>query len=76
MLAALAVRRPTWRRVMVKALDPAREQALLAAIVRDGPAVDGVSLRREATIDGLAIEAHHEILRAILTITRNMWNQP
>jgi hypothetical protein len=65
LLAALAVQRPDWSDAMLSGMDPALDQAVLAAIVRDGPAVDGVSLRREATIDALGMAVHREMLTAV-----------
>ena len=65
LLAALALRRPDWSHFMLESLDPALDKFVIEAMVRDGPAVDGVSLRREATIDSFAIDIHHEVLSAI-----------
>jgi D-glutamate cyclase len=70
LLAALAVQRTDWTTAMARALDPALDQAVIEAVVRDGPAVDGVSLRREATIDALEMSAHHAVLAAILAMVR------
>lgn len=58
MLAMLAACRPDWRDGMLSALDPAEDRAILARLVADGPAVDGVTRRRDATIDGLDMTAH------------------
>jgi hypothetical protein len=63
-LAALAVLRPDWSDAMRAALDPTLDQAVIDAMVRDGPAVDGVSLRREATVDALEMSVHHAVLGA------------
>ncbi len=65
MLAALALLRPDWSAAMLSGLDPALDRAVVEAMVRDGPAVDGVSLRREATIDGLAMAEHGEVMEAV-----------
>jgi D-glutamate cyclase len=43
---------------------------VIEAIVRDGPGVDGVSLRREATIDAVEMKVHREILEAVLETIR------
>jgi D-glutamate cyclase len=64
-LAALALQRREWRSSMLVALDPALDQAIVEAMVRLGPAVDGVSLRREATIDALAMDAHRQVMMRI-----------
>ena len=68
LMAALAMLRPSWAAAMRAGLDPGLDQAVIEAMVRDGPAVDGVSLRREATIDALKTEVHQRILAAILAI--------
>ncbi len=64
-LAALAVLRPEWSMAMLGSLDPALDRAVIEAMVRKGPAVDGVSLRRATTIDGLEMDLHHEVLHMI-----------
>lgn len=68
LLAALARLRPDWSGAMAAALDPALDRAVLRAMVRDGPAVDGVSLRRDVTIDALPMDRHHAVLAAIRAI--------
>ena len=68
MLAALATLRPDWSAAMLGGLDPAVDRAVIEAMVRDGPAVDGVSLRREATIDGLGMAVHQAVSEAIRQI--------
>jgi hypothetical protein len=65
MLAALAALRPDWSMAMLGALDPAVDRAVIEAMVRDGPAVDGVSLRRKATIDALSMAEHQGMLEAV-----------
>ena len=65
LLAALALLRPDWSAAMLAGLDPVLDQAVVEAVVRDGPAVDGVSLRRAATIDALDMERHREVSQAI-----------
>jgi hypothetical protein len=65
LLAALSVVRPDWTEAMRCGLDPALDLAVVEAMVRDGPAVDGVSLRREATIDALEMQTHHDVLDAV-----------
>jgi len=64
MLAALTVTRGDWSVAMLAGLDPALDRAVVEAMVRDGPAVDGVSLRREATIDTLGMDAHRRVMQA------------
>jgi hypothetical protein len=64
-LAALARLREDWSGPMIEALDPDLDQSVIEAIVRDGPAVDGVSLRREATIDAMGMDLHIAVMEAI-----------
>ena len=45
--------------------DPAVDQAILEALVFQGPAVDGVSLRQALTIDSLDLTEHHRMLAAV-----------
>jgi len=52
LIAALSLIRFDWRQAMRACLDPLLDKAIVEAMVRDGPAVDGVSLLRAATIDG------------------------
>ncbi|WP_428488750.1 glutamate cyclase domain-containing protein [Rhodopila sp.] len=68
MLAALAVLRPEWSGAMLASVAEHLDQAVVEAMVRDGPAVDGVSLRHEATIDALDFAVHHAVLRRILAV--------
>jgi D-glutamate cyclase len=65
LVAALSYLRPDWSQAMRDALDPALDLAVVEAMVRDGPAVDGVSLRRDITIDGFAMVEHHTVLAGI-----------
>lgn len=61
LLEALALLRPDW----AITLDPMLDEAIVAAMVRDGPAVDGVSRQGTVTIDGLGMEAHRAVLAAV-----------
>jgi len=70
-LAALAVLRSEWSAGMLTGLNSDLDRAVIEAMVRDGPAVDGVSLRRAATIDALDLEVHHAVLRGIIAIMHN-----
>lgn len=76
LLAALALLRPDWRDALLAALDPALDAAIVAATVRGGPAVDGVTLRREATIDSLVMAVHAAKLAAIHAIAELQNNPP
>ena len=66
LLGALAVIRPDWAPVMRAVLDPALDSAIVAAMVADGPAVDGVTGRREPTIDTLPMAAHAAVLERVV----------
>ena len=68
-LAALALLRPDWAAALRAGLDPALDRAVLEAMVRHGPAVDGVTRRREQTIDALGMEVHHGVLEAVLAVS-------
>ena len=68
LLAALAVLRPQWSGAMLSGLAEHLDRAVIQAMVRDGPAVDGVSLRHAATIDALDFPRHHAVLRRILAV--------
>ena len=65
LLGALAVLRADWRASLLAWLDPERDGAILAAMVNDGPAVDGVTRQRTLTVDGMAAARHHAKLQAI-----------
>ncbi len=67
LLAALSAIRPDWSAAMRSSLDPALDQSIVEAMVRNGPAVDGVTLLREPTIDALEMSQHHAVLDAIRT---------
>ena len=68
LIGALAVIREDWRATMIGWLDPARDGAILQAMVNDGPAVDGVTRRRTLTVDSMPAEVHHAKLRAIRAV--------
>jgi len=68
MLAALALMRPDWSAPMLQGLNPALDRAVIEAMVRNGPAVDGITLRREPTIDGLGMHVHQEVMDAIMRL--------
>jgi hypothetical protein len=65
LLAALALLRPDWEAAMRAGLDPDLDHAVLDAMVREGPVVDGVTLRREQTIDALEMAVHRAIMDAV-----------
>jgi hypothetical protein len=65
LLGGLAVLRDDWHANLLDSLNPELDSAILHATVRDGPAVDGVTGRQEATIDTLEGAAHHRVLAVI-----------
>jgi hypothetical protein len=68
LIGALAVMLPQRRAALLACLDEALDRAILKQTVAEGPAVDGVSRRQEATIDNFPLEFHHQRLRAIRAI--------
>lgn len=62
LLSALAVRRPDWTPFMQRSLDVGLDREIIEAIVREGPAVDGITLRQDATIDAMDLTAHARVL--------------
>jgi hypothetical protein len=65
LLAALALLRTDWAAALRAGLDPALDRAVVEAMVRHGPAVDGVTRRRENTIDALGMDVHHGVMAAV-----------
>ena len=51
---------------MLASLDPLLDHSVIEAMVREGPAVDGVSLRRTATIDAHGMDVHQAMLEMIV----------
>jgi hypothetical protein len=66
LIAGLAVANTVWRDRLLGCLDPMIDQRILETLVERGPAVDGVTLRRAMTIDGLDMAVHRAKLEAIL----------
>lgn len=62
LLAALSVRRPDWTQAMLGSLDIDLDRRITEAIVREGPAVDGITLRQDSTIDAMDATAHARVL--------------
>jgi hypothetical protein len=71
LLAALAWLRRDWSDVILKIMDPDIDRSIVEAMVRDGPAVDGVTLARAATIDGLDMAIHRAMLASIIALVRS-----
>ena len=68
LLGALAVLREDWRAGLLEWLDADRHEAVLRTMVRDGPAVDGVTGQQALTVDGLGAAAHAARIAAIRAI--------
>jgi hypothetical protein len=68
LIAALGLLRPAWRGAMLEGLDAATDRAILEALVFQGPAVDGVTLRQAVTIDSLDLATHQQKLAAIRAV--------
>ena len=64
---ALAAALLWWRREtnLLRPFDRDRELHLLETLVREGPAVDGITGRQEATVDGLPFETYIQALEGI-----------
>ena len=65
LIAGLAIALPLHRAALLACLDPEIDRRVVTAMVTHGPAVDGVTLRREATIDGLSLAAHAAVLATV-----------
>jgi hypothetical protein len=65
LIAALALMRQECRAALRDCLDPEVDARILRALVEDGPAVDGVTLRHDLTIDGLDLAAHRTMLESV-----------
>ncbi len=66
LLAALALLRPDWAAAMRTGLDPDLDLAVVEALVRDGPAVDGVDSRQVVSIDSQGMPVHRGVMEAVL----------
>jgi len=62
LMAALAVVRPDWRGTIARFLTAERDLAVTRAIVERAGAVDGVTARREATVDGFGPDVHGPLI--------------
>ncbi len=70
LLAALAVVRPDWAPTLSKFLTAERDLYVTRAIVEKAGAVDGVTARREATVDGFGPEVHGPLIDTLGRIAR------
>jgi hypothetical protein len=71
LMAALAVLRPEWRDTIAKFLTAERDLAVTRAIVTRAGAVDGVTARAEATVDGFGPEIHGALIDELARIARS-----
>lgn len=62
LLAALAVLRADWSKTIAQFLTAERDLAVTRAVVAKAGAVDGVTARREATVDGFGPEIHGALI--------------
>jgi hypothetical protein len=65
LIGALAALRADWRTGLLGVLDEKLDAAVLEAMVRDGPAVDGVTRLQTLTVDGLEPAVHHAKIHEI-----------
>jgi hypothetical protein len=70
LMAALAVLRPDRATTMAKFLTAERDLAVTRAVVDEAGAVDGVTARREATVDGFGPEIHGALIDELGRIAR------
>jgi len=73
LMAALALLRPDWSAKLSKFLTAERDLAVTRAIVAEAGAVDGVTARREATVDGFGPEFHGAVIDELRRIA---WGKP
>ncbi len=72
LMAALAILRADWSDTIAKFLTAERDLAVTRAIVDKAGAVDGVTARREATVDGFGPEIHGALIDELARIA---WGQ-
>lgn len=70
LMAVLAVLRPEWAPTIGRFLIAERDLAVTRAIVDKAGAVDGVTARREATVDGFGPEIHGPLIDELGRIAR------
>ena len=70
LMAALAVARPDWAATIATFLTAERDLTVTRATVDKAGAVDGVTARREATVDGFGPEIHGPLIDELGRIAR------
>ncbi|MBF0136774.1 MAG: DUF4392 domain-containing protein [Magnetococcales bacterium] len=68
LLGALAMMHEAWRATVLDVLTIENHDRILKSMVKHGPAVDGVTLKRSMSVDGLPLEKHHAILLKVRKI--------
>jgi hypothetical protein len=72
LMAVLAIHRAPWSGIIRKFLTAERDLAVTRAIVDKAGAVDGVTARREPTVDGFGAEIHGALIESL---TRVAWGK-
>jgi len=68
LMAGLALARAEWSATIATFLTAERDLAVTRAVVADAGAVDGVTARREATVDGFGPEVHGALIDGLRRI--------
>jgi hypothetical protein len=68
LMAALTLARPEWSGTIAKLLTAERDLAVTRAVVAEAGAVDGVTARHEATVDGFGPEVHGALIDGLRRI--------
>jgi hypothetical protein len=68
LMAALMLVRPEWSGMIAKFLTAERDFAVTRAVVAGAGAVDGVTARREVTVDGFGPEVHGALIEGLRRI--------
>ncbi len=68
LMAALAVLRADWSLTIARFLTAQRDLAVTQAVVDEAGAVDGVTARREATVDGFGPDVHGALIDGLRRI--------
>jgi hypothetical protein len=76
LIAGLAVCEAAWRETLLDCLTPEIDAMILTALVDRGPAVDGVTLGRTPTIDGLDLAVHHKKMREVKAVSQLSCGSP
>jgi D-glutamate cyclase len=75
LLIAMALRAPSLRSGLLKTLTPTHDRQLLERIIRDGPAVDGITGTQVLSVDGISEDIHGDQLEEMLSVAANGWEQ-